>query len=56
MLQINQIMNLLKQSYWAQNRSKEVVEKPIGNSLCFGVYADNLQIGFVRAVTDYSTV
>lgn len=56
MLQIDQIMNLLKQSYWAQNRSKEVVEKSIENSLCFGVYVDNLQIGFARAVTDYATV
>lgn len=55
LLQIDRICKLLSNSYWAQNRSKDVVIKSIENSMCFGVYANNLQIGFARAVTDYAT-
>jgi GNAT superfamily N-acetyltransferase len=32
-----------------------VVEKSIENSLCFGVYAGDQQVGFARVVTDYVT-
>lgn len=46
---------LCNQSYWAQGRQCEVVEKSIENSLCFGVYDGNQQIGFARIVTDYVT-
>lgn len=45
---------LLKRSYWAQNRSIERIEKSIENSLCYGVYSENRQVGFARVVTDYS--
>ena len=47
---------LLKQSYWAQDRRRESVEKSIGNSLCWGAYKDGEQVGFVRAVTDHATM
>ena len=43
------------QSYWALGRSRQVVEKSIQNSLCFGVFDDEQQVGFARLVTDYST-
>ena len=46
---------LCNQSYWAQGRPREVVEKSIEHSLCFGVYEINRQVGFARTVTDYST-
>ncbi len=42
-------------SYWAQNRSSAVIEKSIENSLCFGVYRGDTQVGFARVVTDYAT-
>lgn len=43
-------------SYWALNRSLEVVKTSIENSLCFGVYAPGGdQVGFARVVTDYAT-
>ncbi len=42
-------------SYWAQNRPLEVVKRSIENSLNFGVYCDNHQVGFARVVTDYAT-
>jgi GNAT superfamily N-acetyltransferase len=43
-------------SYWAQGRPLEVVQRSIDNSLCFGVYEPGgRQIGFARVVTDYAT-
>jgi GNAT superfamily N-acetyltransferase len=50
---------LSEQSYWAKGRSRELVERSIKHSLCFGVYADNAeaprQAGFARVVSDYAT-
>jgi len=43
------------ESYWAKNISFETVEKSIENSVCFGVYINNIQIGFARVVTDKAT-
>ena len=46
---------LTEHSYWAEDRSFEIVVLSIENSLCFGVYQGDSQIGFARVVTDYST-
>ena len=46
---------LCHQSYWANGRSLEVVEKSIRNSLCFGLFDGERQFGFARVVTDYIT-
>ena len=43
---------LIEQSYWARGRSREVVQRTIDNSLCFGAYVGERQVGFARAVTD----
>lgn len=43
---------LSEESYWAQGISRELVERAIANSLCFGVYHDGRQAGFARVVTD----
>jgi len=42
-------------AYWALGRSLEVVRRSIENSLAFGVYHQQAQIGFARVVTDYAT-
>lgn len=47
------IKYLSNQSYWAKGRKPERILTAINNSLCFGVYLDNKQIGFARIVTDY---
>lgn len=39
-------------SYWAQGRSRAVVERSIANSLCFGAYLGGRQVGFARVATD----
>ena len=53
-LDIEMIHSFLIESYWAKGRTIDQVQKSIDNSLCFGVYLDNKQIGFARAVTDYT--
>ncbi|MEQ1677936.1 MAG: GNAT family N-acetyltransferase [Chitinophagaceae bacterium] len=56
LLSIEVIHNYLsKESYWAANIPLEVVKKSISNSLCFGVYDNDIQIGFARLVTDKAT-
>jgi GNAT superfamily N-acetyltransferase len=43
------------QSYWGQGRKIETVQLALENSLNFGLYKNNQQIGFARVVTDYCT-
>ena len=45
----------LRESYWAQGIPREVVDRSIDHSLCFGLYERTRQIGFARVVTDSST-
>jgi GNAT superfamily N-acetyltransferase len=47
---------LSQHSYWAKGRPRDIVERSIENSLCFGVYKGEQQAGFARVVTDYATV
>ncbi len=42
-------------SYWAQGRSLNVVRRSVDNSLNFGVFNGDKQVGFARVVTDYAT-
>lgn len=46
---------LSKHSYWAKGISRRLVEKSIENSLCYGVYHQNKQVGFARVVSDFAT-
>src|SRR6266567_1407599 len=55
-LQIDAIHKfLLEESYWAGNRTAKQLQKAVDNSLCFGVYTHDEQIGFARVVSDFST-
>jgi N-acetylglutamate synthase-like GNAT family acetyltransferase len=42
-------------SHWARGIPREVLERAIANSLCFGLYRDGAQIGFARVVSDEAT-
>jgi len=46
---------LNSESYWAKDRSPNVVGASVENSLCVGLYDGKRQIGFARVVTDYAT-
>lgn len=55
-LDVSLIHSFLTTSYWAKGRSKELVQKSIDNSFCFGVYNENdEQVGFSRVITDFVT-
>src|SRR5438477_3524274 len=46
---------LANRSYWARGRPLETISRSIENSLCFGVYDGEAQVGFARVVTDFAT-
>ncbi len=54
-MQIDVIHRFLQKSYWASQRNQEVIRRSIDNSLPFGIFARQRQIGFARVVTDYAT-
>lgn len=54
-LDIDVIQSFLNDdSYWAQDRKREIIVKSIENSICFGAYLGERQVGFARVVTDYA--
>jgi len=46
---------LSEEAYWSLGRTREMVQRTIEHSLCFGVYENDVQVGFCRVVTDYAT-
>jgi GNAT superfamily N-acetyltransferase len=56
-LEVEAIHDFLStKAYWCLNIPKHKVQTAIQNSLCFGVYEDQKQIGFARVITDFSTI
>ena len=53
-LDIELIHDFISNSYWGKGRTKEQTVKGINNSMNFGVYVHNKQIGYARVVTDYT--
>jgi GNAT superfamily N-acetyltransferase len=51
-LDIDMIHRFLSSSYWAEGRTRDVVERSIRHSLCFGAYQAGRQIGFGRVISD----
>ncbi|MFD0675586.1 MULTISPECIES: GNAT family N-acetyltransferase [unclassified Paenibacillus] len=56
LLHLDTVFAFLSRSYWANKRSEERIRKSIENSICYGVYLNNRQIGFARVVTDGATM
>ncbi|UMG93952.1 GNAT family N-acetyltransferase [Nocardioides sp. TF02-7] len=55
-LDIDTVHANLTRSYWAAGITRDVVERSIRGSLCFGLYDDTgRQVGFARVVTDRAT-
>lgn len=54
-LQLDVIHEFLRNSYWARGIPRDIVERALGNSLCYGVYHGDQQVGFGRLVTDHAT-
>ena len=56
LLQIEVIHKFLaEESYWARERTLEQTVRAIENSICFGVYVGEKQVGFARVVSDCAT-
>ena len=47
------IQDFLKDIYWAAGRTIDEVQTTIDSSVCFGIYLNEVQIGFARVITDY---
>jgi GNAT superfamily N-acetyltransferase len=54
-LDMDVIHGFLANCYWSRGISRELLERALRNSLCFGVYEDGAQVGFARVVTDQAT-
>jgi GNAT superfamily N-acetyltransferase len=52
LLDVPLIERMLHGSYWAAGRPRDVIERSIANSICFGVYAAGQQVAFARVITD----
>ena len=55
-LELQAIHHYLTRSSWAKGIPLDIVSASIKNSLNFGVYHSNEQIGFARLITDYATL
>ncbi|KYG03102.1 GNAT family acetyltransferase [Sorangium cellulosum] len=49
------IHTVLASAYWSKGIPREVVERAIEGSLCFGAYKGGAQVGFARVITDEAT-
>jgi predicted GNAT family N-acyltransferase len=56
LISIDEVCDLLGNSYWANNQKKETTTKAIENSICIGIYLGDKLVGFARIVTAYATM
>ena len=54
-IDLDLVHGFLTDSYWARGIPRELVERSIEHSLCFGLYHRDRQIGFARVITDRAT-
>lgn len=56
-MSVGEVMRLLKQTYWANARSREMVTASMRNARCYGVILkkERTLVGFARVISDYST-
>ncbi|MCZ4060807.1 GNAT family N-acetyltransferase [Pantoea sp. LMR881] len=53
-LDLDWIHSQLQRSYWAKDQPREKTLRAIAGSLPFGLYHQEVQIGFARLITDYT--
>lgn len=54
-LDMDIVHGYLASSYWASGMPRAVLERGIENSLTFGIYRRDEQVGFARVITDLAT-
>lgn len=52
-----EVVRLLRTTYWAEKRPRELIEKSMRNSACFGLVSveDGRLLGFARVISDFAT-
>ena len=53
-LDVDTVVDMLTRAYWAKGRPRERTERALSNSLVFGLYDGDKQIGIARIVSDYA--
>lgn len=53
-LHLDLVCTEIKKQYWAKDLSLAVIKKSIKNSRSYGLYYENQQIGFAKALSDQS--
>jgi N-acetylglutamate synthase-like GNAT family acetyltransferase len=54
-INVEAVHEFLTNSYWAKGIPVETVQRSIENSICFGMYFAQDQIGFARVISDQAT-
>ena len=54
-LDVDAVHAFLTTSYWAEGIPRDLVERSLRNSLCFGLYEGERQVGLARVITDLTT-
>ena len=56
-MNLEDIVRLLRMTYWADKRTLEQIDKSTRNSSCYGIYieAEEKLVGFARVISDYAT-
>jgi len=54
-LQLDAVHAYLTRSDWSPGVPREIVARAAANSLCFGIYLGDAQVGYARVVTDKAT-
>jgi GNAT superfamily N-acetyltransferase len=54
-LDLDAIHAFLAISYWAEGIPREILERALRGSLCFGLYEGGRQVGLARVITDAAT-
>ena len=56
-MKLEDIVRLLRMTYWADKRPVEIIEKSVRNSSCYGLYIEGTEklVGFARVISDHAT-
>ena len=56
-MRLDDIVRLLRTTYWAGQRSVEKIEASLRHSACYGIWLEDERklVGFARVITDYAT-
>jgi ribosomal protein S18 acetylase RimI-like enzyme len=54
-LDLDAVHAFLSSSYWAEGIPRDLLARALRNSLCFGLYEGERQVGLARVITDGAT-